>query len=288
MENLGLKINLDQLFPQLNEATINLLYVSGSFLVASLLAFLASKLIRYLFQYRFQQHLYDKFKIHSVSRLKTVSALIENLLLYIIYFIYIYHILTLIGIPIGTLLAGAGIFGVAIGLGAKDLITDIINGFFIIFEGQFEVGNLVQIYNLSITGTILSTGLRTTKIRSISGEVFYIPNSDISIINNMSQLNRQIIIEIPLHPENNLHLFEENLKATSKILEENYKDLIVQSAKHVGLVKNKKNAFEYRIFISVKNEYYYELLSIFYQTYIENLQAADFKIITQPAVLPLN
>ena len=267
-----LYIDLSEYLPNLQKPYLNILSFLITFLLATLILIIAQKIVRSFFKQTFQNYLYDKFKINSPSRIKTISELIQNGLIYLIYFIYCYQILTLIGIPIGTLLAGAGIFGVAIGLGAKDLIIDIINGFFIIFEEKFQVGELIEINNLNITGTILSIGLRTTKLKSISGEIFFIPNSEIRIINNMSRLNRQIVLDLPFNPNNNLQSFEKSLRKTTATIIEQISDSIIQDPIFHGPIKNSMSQFDYRIIYTVNNDAYYRLTSQLYQYYLSGLQ----------------
>ncbi|MGO4276642.1 mechanosensitive ion channel family protein, partial [Paenibacillus sp. TAF58] len=73
---------------------------------------------------------------------------------------------------IGPLLAGAGVLGLAIGFGAQSLVKDVITGFFIIFEDQFGVGDVIQID--SFKGTVEEIGIRVTRIKSWTGEVHII------------------------------------------------------------------------------------------------------------------
>lgn len=68
----------------------------------------------------------------------------ENILNYALYFILIYWVLSILGLPVSSLLAGAGIAGVAIGLGAQGFLSDLVNGFFILIEHQFDVGDVVR------------------------------------------------------------------------------------------------------------------------------------------------
>lgn len=231
------------------------------------------KLTHFLFSDYIGQRLNQHFKIDSPARLKTISALLQNVIIYTIYFIYIYYILTLMGIPIGTLIAGAGIFGIAIGLGAKDFFTDIINGFFIIFENKFGVGDLVSLHNQDIVGDVISMGLRTTQIQSLTGEVFFVPNSDITIINNMSMSTRQILIELPYLPQTSLVEYRQCVEATTEAIYEEFQEKIITPPKVVGLIKDHNQTFMYRIIIPVHHQHYYALSSILYGRYIEDLQA---------------
>lgn len=107
-------------------------------------------------------------------------------------FFYVYTILSNLGVPVGTLVAGAGILSVAIGLGTQGLVSDVINGLTILIEGQLRVGDSVTIQ--SIDGTVVSIGLRTIELRALDGTLHYLPNRSITTISNHSQENQNITI----------------------------------------------------------------------------------------------
>jgi len=94
-------------------------------------------------------------------------------------------ILSEIGINIGPLLAGAGIVGLAFGLGAKKIIEDFVGGLFIILEDQYRVGDEVKIGD--IEGVVKEITLRRTVIKDENGTVYSIPNGDIKITSNKSR-----------------------------------------------------------------------------------------------------
>jgi small conductance mechanosensitive channel len=96
-----------------------------------------------------------------------------------------FYCLYLIGIDSSSLIASAGILSLVIGLGAQSLIKDIIAGIFIVFEGEFRVGDIVTIGNYR--GTVMDIGLRTTKILGGDGNIKIYNNSEISGILNMTQ-----------------------------------------------------------------------------------------------------
>lgn len=117
------------------------------------------------------------------KRAYTLGALLRNVLKYIVFF---FAILTaaseLLGRNIATpLLASAGIAGLAVGFGAQSLIKDIVSGFFILFEGQYAVGDFVNIKAgpYDATGVIDEFGLRMTTVRDIDGNLHFVPNGNI-------------------------------------------------------------------------------------------------------------
>lgn len=202
------------------------------------------------------------------SRAETIADIFRNASIYLLYFIYLYWLLSILGLPIGTLLAGAGIAGIAIGFGAQELIQDIINGFFIIFEGQYEIGDLVTLPEEDITGTIISVGIRTTKLRNASGEVFFIPNSSVNIVNNQSRRSRAINIELPVQDNTPIELLETVISDTTDLIEDKYSEVLVSEPEIVGFVRGVDQTFNYRITFTLKNGEQYLHESRFYREYL--------------------
>lgn len=126
-----------------------------------------------------------RFKFYNFSRNNTIQRLLLNIVLYIFYFFVGYSVLSILGIPVGTLVAGAGIASLAVGLGAKDLVSDLVNGLFILIEHQFDVGDHIVINGYE--GRIYSIGVRTTVIRDYNGIHHFIPNGNIQELSNLSR-----------------------------------------------------------------------------------------------------
>jgi small conductance mechanosensitive channel len=120
---------------------------------------------------------------------KTLSSLLRSVVRYVVYAFAIIAVLRQIGIDTTGLLAGAGLAGLAIGFGAQNLVRDIINGFFILFEDHFAVGDYVSIGDVS--GIVESLGLRVTRVRGFGGELHIIPNGQVEkIVNHMGSSMR--------------------------------------------------------------------------------------------------
>jgi Mechanosensitive ion channel. len=128
------------------------------------------------------------------KRMKTLISVLKSILRYTVYFIAIITILDTLGVPVSSLLAAAGIGGLAIGFGAQSLVKDIINGFFVLFEDQFAVGDYVSIDG--ITGTVLDIGLRVTKIQGFAGDINIIPNGSINKVTNFTRGNNMAIVDV--------------------------------------------------------------------------------------------
>ena len=119
------------------------------------------------------------------NRGATIVTLLNSFIKYLIVIIEIMLILNAWGVDSGTLFASAGILSLIIGLGAQSLISDIIAGIFIVFEGEYQVGDIVIIDGWR--GTVDEIGIRTTKIKDWQGNIKIINNSNISSVINQSK-----------------------------------------------------------------------------------------------------
>ena len=127
-----------------------------------------------------------KFLSRSMSaRGETVIRLISNLVKYATVIVAMYFCFAMFGVDTATLLASAGILSLVIGLGAQDLVKDIVAGLFIIFEGEFRVGDIITIGDWR--GTVVEIGVRTTKIEAPGGNIKILNNSAISDVINMTR-----------------------------------------------------------------------------------------------------
>ncbi len=171
----------DSIFNQniTGNATVDFLYHKISAVIKTIeiitLAFLINFLIRLVLSHLFR----------NSKRGKTIINLFTSFIKYLIAIIAILLVLSAFGVDTKTLLASAGILGLIIGLGAQSLIADIIAGVFIVFEGDFEVGDIVVIDDWR--GTVHEIGIRTTKIIDYGGNIKIVNNSHISTIINQTK-----------------------------------------------------------------------------------------------------
>ncbi|MBI9010552.1 MAG: mechanosensitive ion channel family protein [Tenericutes bacterium] len=156
-------------------------------------------------------------------RSETVGKLIMNSIQYISVIAAIFLILSAWGVQTPTLLAGAGIIGLAISFGAQSLIEDVFAGLFIIFEKQFAVGDVIQINDFR--GVVKELGLRITKFEDVNGDVKMINNSDIRGAINSSNALSQAICEIDISYNEDIEKFEKFMKENIKFMKEDIKTI---------------------------------------------------------------
>ncbi len=115
-----------------------------------------------------------------LARTKTIRSLLVNIINLAVLLVAVLTILSTWGVDVAPLLAGIGVFGIAISFGSQSLVKDFISGFFIILEDQFHVGDTIKV--ASFEGVVKSISIRTTVIKDSDGNLIFIPNSKIDIV----------------------------------------------------------------------------------------------------------
>ena len=211
-------------------------------IIASISVKLCNKLVDYIMLTKDNAN--KKFKIKAnEKRSETLHKLIRSAIRYTIYFIAFFQILSTLGINTTSIVASAGIASVAIGFGAQSLVKDIISGFFIILEGQFDVGDEVKLYNQAAFiagGSVMSLGLRSTKIRSGNGEIYFIPNGSINQVINYSLTYNLAEVKFSIQIDETIEAIEERIQKVLDVANNNdkYHNFIYKNDKlHVNNIE---------------------------------------------------
>ena len=152
----------------------------------------------------------DAAALARIKRQDTAVTLIRNTLRYVVFSIVALFIFSIF---VGTVIpaaAGVSIIAAVVGFGAQSFLRDIIAGFFILFENQYSVGDFISVEPTKASGMVEEFGLRTTTIRSLSGEVIYIPNGSLIGVTNYVSGQQRFTIEVQLKDE----------EAAKRVLEE--------------------------------------------------------------------
>ena len=128
------------------------------------------------------------------QQIETLASVINSVASFVVWFVAILTILDKLGLNLGPLLASAGIAGLAIGFGAQTLVKDFINGFFVLLEDQYNIGDAVKLAGAK--GTVEDMTLRRTVLRDDDGTVHIIPNSQIQIVSNMTRDWAQVALQV--------------------------------------------------------------------------------------------
>ena len=124
----------------------------------------------------------------------TLRSMITSVFEYTMYFVCITVILSIFGVNVSSLMAVAGVGGIALGFGAQTFVKDVISGIFLLLEGSIVVGDVVEINGLS--GEVEAIAIRTTKVRSPKGNQYVIPNGDIRTVVNMTRAYQKAVVDV--------------------------------------------------------------------------------------------
>lgn len=141
----------------------------------------------------------------------TVWVIVKSIFKYLTSIIAVFLVLSTWGVDTPTLLAGAGIVGLAVSFGAQSLIEDVIAGLFIIFEKQFMIGDIIQVHDFR--GRVTEIGIRTTSLEDLNGDILIVNNSDIRMIVNTSANLSPAICDVSVSYDQDLTYIEKVINA---------------------------------------------------------------------------
>jgi len=170
-----------------------------------------------------RNYLNDKIEVEILRRNKTIYPILKTLLSVIIYFVIVLLIMNSFGFNPLPLLAGAGILSMVLGLGAQNIINDLLTGFIIIMENNYKVGDIVEINDLSCE--IEEISLRTTKVRAEDGKIIILRNGEIKQVVNHSYKFTNAMVNIGIDKDSDLNHVFEVLDSLSKEMFDQYDDM---------------------------------------------------------------
>jgi small-conductance mechanosensitive channel len=132
--------------------------------------------------------------LRSAARAETIGSVLKSISTWAIWSLAALTVLGELDINIGPLIAGAGVAGIALGFGAQSLVKDFLSGIFMIIEDQYGVGDVIDVGEA--TGTVEGLTLRTTRLRSVDGAVWHVPNGEIRRVGNMSQQWSRALLDV--------------------------------------------------------------------------------------------
>lgn len=194
-------------------------------------------------------------QLGSYNRIVTVAHLGRRILKIVLLFIGITIIMSVFNISVAPILATLGVFSLAIGVGAQDLVKDLINGFFIIFEDQYAVGDIVEIED--ITGMVEYLGLRVTKIRDYNKILHIIPNSHVNIVSNMQRSAIRTVIDFFIDNSENPDRVEDLIK--SGVAKYSDHDDMVEGPVFWGVTENAANYYKMTLVYYTEQGHQYDL-----------------------------
>lgn len=133
-------------------------------------------------------------------RVATVIGLLSGIVILIAWFVFLLTLLKDLGVDITPIVASAGIVGIALGFGAQTIVRDSLSGLFIFIEGQYDVGDTVDLTTSAgtVSGTIETLNLRTTSVRQYDGTLSTVPNGLIEVTNNRTRGWGRAVVDVPV------------------------------------------------------------------------------------------
>ncbi|MCM8901678.1 mechanosensitive ion channel family protein [Caldicoprobacter algeriensis] len=202
----------------------HLVFIALKILAILFLACIIHKIGKVLIDRFFNARIQAKIGVDA-RKVNTLRALAHSILKYTVYFV---TGLTVLGQFVDTtsILATAGIGGLAVGFGAQSLVKDVINGFFILFEDQYAVGDFVTIGDT--TGTVEEIGLRITKIRGFKGDLTIIPNGQVQKVVNYTRGNVLAVVDISVPYETDIDRVIKLIEDVAKRYAQENKNIVEQ------------------------------------------------------------
>lgn len=176
---------------KISQIILPIIYIIVGFLIFEIIKKIINKMIKVTNK---------TLKTSHNQKLNTIRILILNIIKYLIIIFVIIAILANFGINVKSILAGLGIGTAIVGLAFQDLAKDIIAGIFIIGEGQYEVGDTIEIDGFM--GEVIFVGLKTTRIKNYKGAVKIISNRNMDKIINYSLNNSLAIVDVAISYDN--------------------------------------------------------------------------------------
>jgi moderate conductance mechanosensitive channel len=155
--------------------------------------------------------------LRAEQRIEALASVLRSVLSFLVWLIAAFMVLGQLGIELGPLLAGAGILGVALGFGSQSLVRDFLSGVFILIEDQFGVGDIVSL-DRETDGVVESVSLRSTRVRSVDGTVWHVPNGEIRRVGNMSQHWSRALLDVEVAYDTDLERAQQVIRETAEAL----------------------------------------------------------------------
>lgn len=226
-------------------SSINLQTIGAAVLTIAV-TWLVAQIVKFIF---------GCFKLKK-GRSETIHQLIGDLCKYAIYIVGWGIALGCFGIDTSAIFASVGVIGIVVGFGAQSLIEDVITGLFIIFEGEFEVGDIISVDGFR--GEVKSIGLRTVSIIDAGGNIRVVNNSEISSLINLSEVKSVAVVNVPLSYEDSLETAEKAIEEALANIPNNHPEIFSEAPVYQGVDSLVETHVELLITASVNEEKVYD------------------------------
>ena len=219
-----------------SQGNINLIGKIGISIFIALLALLLVKILNKIIK----EKIIEESLVQNNSRVKTATTVAHSFAKVFVYVLAVLIILDVMGVNTRSILAVAGIGGLTVAFATQSIVKDVINGSFLLFENQFDIGDWVEIKGRA--GTVVGMGIRTTKIQDFSGQIHMIPNGQIDIVTNHSKNNMKAVVDIGLRTDADLEKVQSIIEGS--LIDD---EIFVSAPSILGIVKLDEFSYTIRI-----------------------------------------
>ncbi len=167
------------------------------------------------------------------GRVSTLATVIASLVKYASVLIGFCWVLSIIGVNISTIFASVGILALILGFGAESLVADMVTGVFILFENQYNVGDIIEVEGFR--GTVREIGIRTISLVDTGGNVKIINNADMKNVINRSNQRSVAVTEVGVSYATNLEELDKKLEVILADIKKKHSDIFIDRVECVGV-----------------------------------------------------
>lgn len=213
-------------------------------------------------------------------RSETIRHLVANLFKYLIYIVGLVVALNCLGVDTTAMFVSVGVVGIVVGFGAQSLIEDVITGLFIIFEGEFQVGDIITVDGFR--GEVKTIGLRTVSIIDNGGNILIVNNSEISSLINLSDVTSSAVVTVPVSYEDSLEAAEKTIKTALDKLPGEYPEIFKEVPIYRGVETLVETHIELQVLAKVSEENIYTARRIMQREIKLSCEKAGLAVPCQP------
>ena len=185
-------------------------------------------------------------------RARSVLSIVSSLLKYVAVIVILCWGLSILGVNVSTIVASVGVLALIVGFSAESLITDVVTGAFMIFENQYNVGDIVEVDGFR--GTVTSIGIRTTSITDPGDNVKIVNNSDMRNILNRSDRVSRSISDISIPYATDLEKLEASIPALMQSIYAAHPDMMKEPPQYLGVQALADSAVVLRFLVNVEEK----------------------------------
>lgn len=190
--------------------------------------------------------------VRVVQRTRTIGSVLRNLVTWSIVSVAFVLVLAELNFSVTALIASAGILGAALGFGAQNVVKDMLNGLFMVFEDQLGVGDIVDLGE--VIGVVEAVGVRVTQVRDVGGTLWFVRNGEILRVGNKSQGWARVIIDLPAPYTSDVEAVEAVMLATAEAMAEDpqWKRKVLEKPEIWGIESISAEALVIRLVMKVR------------------------------------